>query len=121
MAVLDNKLPPGHYHDGQCYEADINGQAILAPVQCASWEERDATEDASLAAIPEDKLWCYPVADGLARYYVRKLRPLTLSLIPVLDVYRVHPAMIRGLRVKDIKEHQAWERRLRTMFERAQS
>ena len=90
---------------------DVNGKATLAPIQCADWHERQAAEEASFDAIPIAKRWAIQIADGYANYYIRKQKPLTLSLIPIFDAYQAHPATIRGLRLSDVKQWQAGEQR----------
>ena len=58
----------------------------------------------------------FPVADGKALYLVEKLNPLTLSHIPYGDAYTVHPALIKGLDIDDIKDHVARKIRLKKLF-----
>lgn len=60
----------------------------------------------------------FPVADGYAHYVVVNDRPLEVRHVPFLDGYRVHPALIRGLTIKDVREHVARDRRLASLFDR---
>lgn len=58
----------------------------------------------------------FQVADGYAHYRVSKHRPLTLQHVDFLDGYSVHPAMIRGLSVSDIRDQLRYDRRLSKLF-----
>jgi hypothetical protein len=55
-------------------------------------------------------------ADGYARYMVVKQRPLTLAHLSVGDAWWVEGALIRGLRVKDIREMNEARDRLAALF-----
>ena len=46
----------------------------------------------------------FPVADGSACYEIVKKNPLTLRHVPIGDEYRMHPAMLRGLTMTDVKQ-----------------
>lgn len=46
----------------------------------------------------------FPVADGYAIYRVVSTRPLKIEHIPLWDAYAVHPAMIRGLNLEDVRQ-----------------
>lgn len=48
------------------------------------------------------------VADGKACYEIVSEKPLILRHVPVCDGYRINPAMMRGLRMSDIKQQRAW-------------
>lgn len=58
----------------------------------------------------------FPVADGRAMYYVKSERPLVLQHIPLWDAYQVHPAMIRGLTVADVRSMVQRNRRFTEIF-----
>lgn len=94
MARLDAKTYPGHW-DTCKYNCD--GGTFMDCI---------AKESADLDAIPADKLFASPVADGQALYYVKSLKPLVLQHIPFGDGYQIHGAMMRGLRVADIEQYQ---------------
>ena len=113
MAKLSNVNVPGHWHRREgwnsiCVEFDDNGNPMdVEP--CVDWNERYEKETASLDALPGDRVWSTPVADDSARYYIVSKRPFTLAHIPYLDGYQAHPALIRGLRLKDVqREKDAW-------------
>lgn len=60
----------------------------------------------------------FGVADGYAVYMVVKQKPLTFRHVNWLDGYRVHAALIRGLRVTDVRKQIEAERRMRELFSR---
>lgn len=64
----------------------------------------------------KDKIIEFPVADGKALYVVKKIKPLTLAHIPYGDGYSVHPALIRGLTVKDVSEMVEANERIAKLF-----
>lgn len=61
-------------------------------------------------------LLSYPVADGSALYLVVKEKPLQVSHLPFADAYGVHPAMIRGLNLADVRTQIAQNKRFAAMF-----
>jgi len=71
-------------------------------------------------ALPEGEIVggiiSFGVADGSAIYLVTKAKPLTLQHIDFCDAYRVHPAMIRGLRKQDILDQLGSRRRMQSYF-----
>lgn len=67
------------------------------------WEEHAARTKRQLAAIPQDRILRFSVADGSALYFVESLKPAVLRHIPAYDAYRVPPELIRGLRTQDIE------------------
>ena len=123
MAVIHNVFPPGHWKESGkslwdppvCVEFDSNGRQVDTE-QCSSWEEHYRKEEASLLAFPHDKIWQTPIGDGYAYYLVEKTQPLTVVHIPYLDAYHAPPAHLRGLRMKDIREHKEWERKMSQLF-----
>lgn len=58
----------------------------------------------------------FPVADNYARYMVERSKPLTLRHVGSGDLYSAHPALIRGLRLVDVKEMVRCERATQAMF-----
>lgn len=57
----------------------------------------------------------YTVADGYAQYVVWNTKPLQLVHIETGDSYAIPPAHARGLRLADIRENIAWERKWRNL------
>lgn len=58
-----------------------------------------------------DNIIRFPVADGYAFYQVASEKPLVLRYILWCDNYREHPALIRGLRLADVRDmlrREAW-------------
>ena len=60
----------------------------------------------------------FPVADGYAFYVVEKETPLTLRWVPYLDEWTVPGAMIRGLRLQDVREMAEREEAMNELFGR---
>ena len=113
MATLEDSLPPGHWDttdrdfSQRCLDADQNGEEPQTGTpQCQSCSQHSARVEASIAAIPLDRLWRTPVADGNAHYYLSSRDPLVLRHIPYQDRYTAHPAMIRGITLPEITEDQ---------------
>lgn len=52
----------------------------------------------------------FPAGDGKAMYRVEKAQPLQVRHIPYGDAYQVHPAMLRGLTLDDVRQQMEWER-----------
>jgi hypothetical protein len=71
-----------------------------------------------LAAIPQDRIVRFPFADGHALYFVYSEKPLVLQHIPYGDAWHVDQALIRGLRLVDIKQRVAADRKLHAIFEK---
>lgn len=46
----------------------------------------------------------FPRGDGKALYLVESLKPLVLRWVPFGDRWSVEPALLRGLRVADVRE-----------------
>jgi hypothetical protein len=57
-------------------------------------------------------------ADGYAQYMVWQTKPLQLIHLDLLDGYAIEPALIRGLRVADIKAMVEQAARMRAFFTR---
>lgn len=66
------------------------------------WNKYVKACDDALSAIPKDRLYHYPYADGQAYYYVVSFTPLVLQHIPYMDAWKLPEAHLRGLRLKDI-------------------
>lgn len=58
----------------------------------------------------------FQVADGYAQYMVWQQSPLSLIHIATMDGYSIPEAHIRGLRLADVKDLVARERRMRELF-----
>jgi hypothetical protein len=54
--------------------------------------------------------------DGFAEYMVWRARPLQLIHLNLLDGYSVEEALIRGLRIGDVRAMVAADKRLRELF-----
>lgn len=54
--------------------------------------------------------------DGYAMYMVWRTRPLELIHLPVDDAWQVEDALIRGLRLSDIKDMVDCEEKLKELF-----
>jgi len=64
--------------------------------------------------VGEELQW--PRADGYARYMIVKQKPLTLAHLHVGDGWWVEEALIRGLRLKDVREMIEADRRWKELF-----
>ena len=58
----------------------------------------------------------FPRGDGYAQYMVWNTRPLELVLIETGDAWTVEDALIRGLRVSDVREMVEREKKLAALF-----
>lgn len=58
----------------------------------------------------------FPVADGKALYLIKSEAPLVLQHIPFFDAYRIDPAMLRGLRLTDVRQRVHWNVRVKASF-----
>jgi len=65
-----------------------------------------------------EKVIMFPVADGYAYYVVVSEKPLTMQWVPYGDRWQVHPALIRGLTLKEVKGIIAREKAMRELFSR---
>lgn len=63
----------------------------------------------------------FQVADGYALYYVKSEKPLVLQHIAIGDAYAEHPALIRGLRVADVRRMVEVERSMAKLFAKQRS
>lgn len=72
---------------------------------------------AAWAAIEQQgDLLTFGVADGQAVYIVRSIHPPRLQWVDWLDGYRANPALIRGLRSKDIEQMIDARERMAALF-----
>lgn len=58
----------------------------------------------------------FPVGDGYAQYIVVSQKPLFLQHLNVMDGWHVPYAMIRGLRLKDVRQEVEAQRRREELF-----
>ena len=122
MARLCRNLPPGHWHDvtaqasGGCIHVDQNGVKTPAVQPCKTFTDQLDAELQSLQALPRDRVWKTPVADGHAYYYVRSETPLVFLHIPYCDRWQAHPALLRGLTLDDVRHQIQLERRIEDLF-----
>jgi len=58
----------------------------------------------------------FPRGDGYAQYMVWQTKPLALIWIATGDAWQVEDALIRGLRVADVREMVERERNLASLF-----
>jgi hypothetical protein len=100
MATLHSQPYPGNWQWAEGEDFDLYDKRI----------------DALFAAIPEDRIIRFGVADGHACYYVRSFRPLVLQHIPYMDAWQVPYAMIRGLRLADVEAQIERASRLDKLF-----
>ena len=104
MARLTKNPAPGHWSDyGTCYEISPAGRRRKNTEQCADWEERAAKEKESLEAFDVNDVYAMPVADGAARYWIKSEQPLVLAHIPYMDAYRLMPAELRKVTMKQVE------------------
>lgn len=64
----------------------------------------DKSQEA-MDAIPTDRLYHEPYADGQAYYYVVSFYPLVLQHVPFLDSWRLSDDKIKRLTVKSVKRN----------------
>ena len=123
MARLCRNLPPGHWHDitnhvaGGCIDVDDNGAQTPAEKPCKGFRQQMDIELDSLQALPRDRVWKTPVADGHAYYYIRGETPLVLLHVPYSDRWQAHPALLRGITLADIRQQIDLERRIEDLFQ----
>ena len=58
----------------------------------------------------------FPVADGYAQYMIWNTKPLQLIHLEVGDAWQAHPILLRGLRISDVREQVAADKRLKELF-----
>lgn len=88
-------------------QAYTDGLAELARAQ-AKREGRPATLVGEIIR--------FPVADGYAQYMVWRQQPLQLIWIELGDAWSAHPALIRGLRLTDVRRQVEAAKRLAAWF-----
>lgn len=90
-------------------------EEILAPE--TEWEEKLkawARENGSGDLRGEE--WKYPKNDGYARYVVLSERPLALVHIPTGDGWQIDEITRRGLRLSDVREDVARNKKMAELF-----
>lgn len=70
----------------------------------------------ALNAIPADKLYCEPFADGHAYYFVVSEKPLTLQHIPYLDAWRLSDDRIKRLTLKAVTRNIETRKLMASLF-----
>lgn len=88
------------------------------------WMEREAerllaVQKAARAASKGDlvgEILRWQRADGYAQYMVVSQKPLILAHLAIGDAWQVEAALIRGLRLTDVREMVERERSLRKLF-----
>lgn len=110
MASLAPKPYPGHWNMRN-EEYPYNNTC-----DCANFMECMRKENEDFEAIPEDKIWATGIADGAAYYFIKSEKPLVLQHIPFGDRWQAPYAMIRGLRLADIKREQERTRAINELF-----
>jgi hypothetical protein len=58
----------------------------------------------------------FPRGDGYAQYLVWRTKPLQLIWLELGDAWQVEPALIRGLRVADVREQVERAARMQELF-----
>jgi hypothetical protein len=58
----------------------------------------------------------FPRGDGAATYMVWKTKPLQLIHVAIGDAWQVEDALIRGLRLSDVRDQVEGEARMRALF-----
>ena len=119
-----SKIPPGHWHqpvnklnDSRCIDVDDNGVRTPAQNSCPNFHQEMETENQSLRALPRDRVWKTPVADGFAYYYIRSEKPLVVLHIPYSDRWQAHPALLRGITLKEMRAQITTETRMEQLFQ----
>ena len=77
-----------------------------------NWEQHAKEFD----AIPTDRIFSHPYADGRAYYYIVTEKPLVLQHIPYGDAWQLPYAHIRGLRLSDIQAKRKWDKGMAELF-----
>jgi hypothetical protein len=110
------KAPEG-YEPDYALLREPDGYAKYAAAEAAYIERMKA---AARKANPGDRLagtpWSTPVADGYAQYLVWSSKPLSLIHLPIGDAWHAPAALIRGLRVTDIRNLAKAEAALERLF-----
>ena len=78
-----------------------------------SWEQHDK----DFEAIPPDRIFSHPYADGSAYYYIVSDKPLVLQHIPYGDAWQLPYAHIRGLRLCDIEAKRKWSKSMEELLD----
>jgi hypothetical protein len=100
-------------HNRRLWDQDVN--AALAAEEAKINKIREAVRASNPGDLVGKEL-TFPRGDGQARYMVVKQSPLTLSHIHVGDAWTVEDALIRGLRVSDVRDRVERQARLAALF-----
>ena len=121
MATAVKGLPPGHWKESsyaltsRCVDVDENGNKTRER-QCRTHEEHMRAEEEAIDSIPPDRIWRTQAGDGYAVYYVKSEKPLKLQHMPTGDAWHAPPALIRGLRLTDVRQEQERDARIKKLF-----
>lgn len=96
--------PEIDYLKGDWQDWDRQGNAYRERVRQAAKARGETGKDADLVG----EIMAFPVADGHAEYMVWRVRPFTLVHLEIHDDYHIPDAHLRGLRLADARQHQAW-------------
>lgn len=105
--------------------AKLTGSVEIPSYRDDNWREIEREEIKKVAtklreAAPNDPLAgeeiIFQVADGYARYLVKRSKPLELVHLCVGDGYQVPSAHIRGLTLADVRREVEWVRKLDKVF-----
>lgn len=102
--------PLEEYKLGGAYERDLKKHTEALSDWCRSRTPNRRADS------PIGEVIRWQVADGYAQYMVYTTSPLALIHLDYLDGYEVSEIMLRGLRVSDVKQMIARERRLSELF-----
>jgi hypothetical protein len=102
----------------------INGTLLVSDNYEDGWRERETAKIAAWAAdfrakhegdtVGEVLRW--PRADSHAEYMVVSESPLKLIHMSICDAWTIEPALIRGLRLTDVRAMVERERAMRELF-----
>lgn len=109
------------YRAPEGYEAP---ELDLAALRDGSWPEIEQGYIERLAELARQngtsdllgQVIRFPRGDGYAQYLVWKTRPLSLIHLELGDAWAVEEALIRGLRLADVKGMVEQQQRLRAIF-----
>jgi len=96
---------------------DINYDAPAPAEGWGAFYDRQLADLANLRTTGKVIQW--QVADGYASYFVQSEKPLVLRHIGAGDGYAVDPALIRGLRLSDVRAMMAREAAMSKLFGRS--
>jgi len=85
--------------------------------RCAAWT--DTIKGALRRVYPGElvgEVLRWPRADGYAQYIVVSERPLQVAHLSIMDAWTVEEALIRGLRLADVRQMVERSRKLAALF-----